>query len=129
MSGDDRSGPLARLRAWLASLFGGTADETAGRAPEAGAAADDPPATHVCTVCGTDVVDPEGGCPLCGSTDVRERDAPAGDDEGPSAAATATESTVDDEAARLRDLRGAGEATDGEAGGAASTDAEDASAE
>jgi hypothetical protein len=119
MSGE--TGLLARLRSWLGSLVGGTAEEAEGeRERERGADAgesDEPPATHVCTVCGTDVVDPEGGCPLCGSTDVRERDSPAGESAGPVPSETATESTVDDEAARLRDLRGGG------------GEAEDASAE
>lgn len=118
MSGGDKAddpGLFARLRAWLGSLFGGgAADER----PEAADSSDavepsttpaEPSATHVCTVCGTDVADPAGGCPLCGSTDVRERGAAsegAGTDSpGPSPAATATESTVDGEASRLRELR------------------------
>jgi hypothetical protein len=122
MSGADSPGLLARLRAWLGSLFGGNeastteergTTETTERA-EAGRSgaetdettAEPTPATHVCTVCGTDVADPAGGCPLCGSTDVRERGATSEESSpGPSPAATATESTVDGEASRLRELR------------------------
>ncbi len=60
---------------------------------------------------------PAGSCPLCGSSDVRERGAVEGtdaDSPGPSPAATATESTVDGEASRLRELRD--EPTDAETG-------------
>lgn len=102
-------GLLARLRGWLGSVFGApeSGDPTdAERQPAPDTAADRSPATHVCAVCGTDVSDPETGCPLCGSTDVRERDAPPESDPGPTATATTADSTVDEEATRLRDLRG-----------------------
>lgn len=102
-------GLLARLRGWLGSVFGapesdGPADVE--RQPESDTATERSPATHLCAVCGTDVYDPETGCPLCGSTDVRERDAPSESGPGPTATATTAESTVDEEATRLRDLRG-----------------------
>lgn len=139
MSGDDSPGLLARLRAWLGSLVGesetpstddrGTAapadrtDESASVGTETGAAepeveqaTETTPAPYVCRVCGTDVADPAGGCPLCGSSDVRERGA-ASDEQspGPSPRATASGSAVDGEASRLRELRGG--ATDPSADG------------
>jgi hypothetical protein len=117
MSGDD-PGPLGRLRAWLGSLFGGSdgvdeaeASETdpgAATAEESSTPSEPTPAPYVCTVCGTDVADPAGGCPLCGSSDVRERGVAATEPSGgpgPEPTATATESTVDGEASRLRELR------------------------
>lgn len=117
MSGGDKaddSGLLARVRAWLGSLFGdGAADEQPETADsidavEPSTAPTEPSATHVCTVCGTDVANPAGGCPLCGSSDVRERGAAATEPSGepaPEPTATTTESTVDGEASRLRELR------------------------
>ncbi|GAB6859958.1 hypothetical protein ACFR97_03095 [Haloplanus litoreus] len=61
-----------------------------------------------CSVCGTTVDDPDEGCPLCGSTDVRPTSAPA--DDGP--VGSPPRRTVvpvadeDDEAVdRLRDVR------------------------
>ena len=96
-AGGDDPGLFARLRAWLSGLFGGSeaADETTAAEP-----------THVCNVCGTDVVEPSDGCPLCNSTDLRERGAPAPEETEPAAESTATTSTVDDEASRLREMRG-----------------------
>jgi hypothetical protein len=131
MSGDDPdaetddSGLLARFWAWLGSLFGGGAEETTelpAEAAEPSTRTEDrssTPATHVCTVCGTDVGDPAGGCPLCGSSDVRERGTSepnrvAGDGPGPTA--TTSESTVDGEAARLSELRDGPPDGDGTAG-------------
>jgi hypothetical protein len=145
MSGDDEAdgrdspGLVARLRAWLGSLVGGdgsaetTSDTEPPGAGDASTSETSPteptPAPYVCTVCGTDVSDPAGGCPLCGSSDVRERNAPAERDEAEEAGveptATATESTVDDEASRLRELRGGSTdagATTGDEGGADETE-------
>ena len=121
------SGPLARLVAWLRSLGG---DETA-------AAETDEPApaapAGVCTVCGTEVSDPDGVCSLCGSADVRRADAdgaadpgrastdaaaePADDTDaaaepGPGPARRSVADTTDDDAARLSELRRRGEADD-----------------
>jgi hypothetical protein len=103
MSDGDAPGPFARFRAWLSGLFGGS--EAGGATDEAAA----PEPTHVCNVCGTDVAEPSGGCPLCGSTDLREQGAPAPGSEGPAPEATSSASTVDDEVSRLREMQGEGD--------------------
>ncbi|MFB6168890.1 MAG: hypothetical protein ABEJ43_08595 [Haloferacaceae archaeon] len=124
MSGSDGRGLFARLRAWLGSLFGGRTDEASAATPADSPVAEPTPATDVCAVCGTDVADPTDGCPLCGSSDVRDRDARGENDDAgdraPSPTATATDSTVDSEASRLSDLRdesGDEDATPTDAGG------------
>lgn len=121
---------LGRLRDWLAGLFGDGGAEAADRAP------------LVCAVCGTAVEDPNEGCPLCGSHDVERRDGaddgsgaapddggadggPTTGDDGDGPAGPERRSvtgTTDDDAARLRDLRGSGadegtDADDDESGG------------
>lgn len=104
MSGDgsesgEGGGLLSRLRTWLGGLFGGRSASDAEAGAEAG----------VCAVCGTRVEDPSAGCPLCGSTDVAPAgDAPADDGGTPEPERRSVGGTPDDDAARLRDVRGAG---------------------
>lgn len=96
---------IGRLRAWLAGLFG-SADEKSDSA--------DASAQFVCSVCGTEVETPEGGCPLCHSTQVvpaGEADAGTDADENEPKATAGAESrregeSTDDAAARLSELRG-----------------------
>ncbi len=114
------SGPLARLVAWVRSLGGETAAETDEPAPAAPAG--------VCTVCGTEVSDPDGVCSLCGSADVRRADADGAADAdagrastddadaaaepGPGPARRSVADTTDDDAARLSELRRRGDGAD-----------------
>lgn len=111
---------LSRIRSYLSSLFGDTADES----PEPTGEADEPAAdrdsavesapsesepAYRCSICATPVEDPEGQCPLCRSSDVVPADAvDAGDDEsGPNLSGTSVTRPDDDEDAvsRLRELR------------------------
>jgi hypothetical protein len=132
MSGDDSPGLIARLRAWLGSLVDTGDGETTATGDEstaAGAAetaAEATPAPYLCNVCGTDVADPASGCPLCNSSDVRERGAaPDEPSSTPSPQATASESTVDGEAARLRELQDDAVDSSPEGDGSDATDATD----
>ncbi|WP_251343659.1 hydrogenase maturation nickel metallochaperone HypA [Haloplanus halophilus] len=73
------------------------------------AAAEDADA-FACSVCGTRAEDPSGGCPLCGSTDVRPVSGPSGGDSAEIGQGRTAVSEADDEAVdRLRDVRGGGE--------------------
>lgn len=107
---DGNGGLLGRLRDWLGSLFGHDADGGAATEGTAG----------TCAVCGTRVEDPGSGCPLCGSTDVEtaaDGDA-SGDESPPEPERESRAGTADDDAARLRDVRG-GTAADDRDGGSA----------
>ena len=136
MSGDDSPGLLARLSAWLGSLVGKGESESESETTVTGdestatgtaeTAAETTPAPYVCNVCGTDVADPAGGCPLCNSSDVRERGAASDEPSStPSPQATASESTVDGEASRLRELQDGATDSSPEGGGSDANDATD----
>jgi hypothetical protein len=93
------------------SETGETGDGSGGRAdgtPVADATDHDDAASDgfVCSVCGTAVDDPEAGCPLCGSRDVRPESTPD-DGNGSPRGRTAVAAADDDDAAvdRLRDVR------------------------
>ncbi|MGM0592041.1 MAG: hypothetical protein ACQETI_10525 [Halobacteriota archaeon] len=127
------TGFLGRLRNWLGGLLGSRSEEEtpteaqkAGRTVRESTARTQEP-SHRCTVCGTPVDDPTGGCPLCKGTEFEA----VGDEGGSKASATEstqlrpdkvrTSRTTDDAAAvdRLKELRkqqkqGAQESGDGE---------------
>ncbi|MFB6118913.1 hypothetical protein [Halosegnis sp.] len=90
---------LNRLRAWLAGLFGSSADTDTDAASDAG---DD---ATTCTVCGTSLTADQTACPLCGTRRESTSDPQEEPSTGAGTAETRSGDVTDDAADRLSELR------------------------
>lgn len=99
---------LSRLLAKAKSLLGlDTAESPTEENASRGGAAAESTAAYECAVCGTEVSDPEGTCPLCRSSDVvaaGETGQEGGGAPG-NAKTTRSRDNPDEAAERLRKLR------------------------